>query len=151
MNSIKRLIIGSLFAGFIISNNIPPTIPQITIPYYLKMIALEVTILGFILALEISNIIQNLKFNYPSNAFKFSNILGYFPTIIHRLTPYINLTISQKISILSPRLDLTRKYFTKNNLTYPNKNVDHNHKPKKLNQTVFSLLPSYNYYQYSSI
>ncbi|OWK03242.1 hypothetical protein Celaphus_00007408 [Cervus elaphus hippelaphus] len=105
INSIKRLIIGSLFAGFIISNNIPPTtIPQLTIPYHLKIIALTVTILGFILALEISNITQNLKFNYSTNIFKFSNILGYFPTIIHRLAPYINLTISQKSA--SSLLDL---------------------------------------------
>jgi len=97
INSIKRLLIGSLFAGFIISNNIPPTtVPQITIPHYLKIIALTVIILGFILALEISNITQTLKFHHPSNAFKFSNLLGYFPTIIHRLTPYINLTMSQK-------------------------------------------------------
>ena len=33
-----------------------------------------------------------------------SNILGYFPTIIHRLTPYINLMISQKSA--SSLLDL---------------------------------------------
>nr|ASY00052.1 NADH dehydrogenase subunit 5 [Rusa unicolor]ASY00130.1 NADH dehydrogenase subunit 5 [Rusa unicolor]ASY00143.1 NADH dehydrogenase subunit 5 [Rusa unicolor] len=105
MNSIKRLMIGSLFAGFIISNNIPPTtIPQLTMPYYLKMMALTVTILGFILALEISNMTQNLKFNYPTNIFKFSNMLGYFPTIMHRLAPYMNLTMSQKSA--SSLLDL---------------------------------------------
>nr|AEP21998.1 NADH dehydrogenase subunit 5 [Philantomba monticola] len=105
INSIKRLLIGSLFAGFIISNNIPPTtIPQMTMPYYLKMTALAVTILGFILALEISNMTHNLKFNYPSNAFKFSNLLGYYPMIIHRLTPYLNLTMSQKSA--SSLLDL---------------------------------------------
>nr|APT68936.1 NADH dehydrogenase subunit 5 [Cervus elaphus macneilli]AUN88009.1 NADH dehydrogenase subunit 5 [Cervus elaphus]AUN88021.1 NADH dehydrogenase subunit 5 [Cervus elaphus]AUN88048.1 NADH dehydrogenase subunit 5 [Cervus elaphus]AUN88061.1 NADH dehydrogenase subunit 5 [Cervus elaphus] len=105
MNSIKRLMIGSLFAGFIISNNIPPTtIPQLTMPYYLKMMALMVTILGFILALEISNMTQNLKFNYSTNVFKFSNMLGYFPTIMHRLTPYMNLTMSQKSA--SSLLDL---------------------------------------------
>nr|QZZ24881.1 NADH dehydrogenase subunit 5 [Rusa unicolor cambojensis] len=105
MNSIKRLMIGSLFAGFIISNNIPPTtIPQLTMPYYLKMMALTVTILGFILALEISNMTQNLKFNYSTNIFKFSNMLGYFPTIMHRLAPYMNLTMSQKSA--SSLLDL---------------------------------------------
>nr|YP_007626521.1 NADH dehydrogenase subunit 5 [Philantomba maxwellii]AEP21985.1 NADH dehydrogenase subunit 5 [Philantomba maxwellii] len=105
INSIKRLLIGSLFAGFIISNNIPPTtIPQMTMPYYLKMTALAVTVLGFVLALEISNMTHNLKFNYPSNAFKFSNLLGYYPTIIHRLTPYLNLTMSQKSA--SSLLDL---------------------------------------------
>uniref|UniRef100_UPI0030E5663D NADH dehydrogenase subunit 5 n=1 Tax=Mazama rufa TaxID=2909882 RepID=UPI0030E5663D len=104
-NSIKRLMVGSLFAGFIISNNIPPTtITQMTMPHYLKMMALTVTILGFILALEISNMTQNLKFDYSSNAFKFSNMLGYFPTIMHRLTPYMNLTMSQKSA--SSLLDL---------------------------------------------
>nr|AKS28263.1 NADH dehydrogenase subunit 5 [Capra aegagrus] len=97
INSIKRLLIGSLFAGFIISNNIPPmTIPQITMPHYLKMTALAVTILGFILALETANMTHHLKFNYSSNMFKFSNLLGYYPTIMHRLTPYMNLTMSQK-------------------------------------------------------
>nr|YP_007627274.1 NADH dehydrogenase subunit 5 [Oryx beisa]AEP21868.1 NADH dehydrogenase subunit 5 [Oryx beisa] len=105
INSIKRLLIGSLFAGFIISNNIPPTtIPQMTMPHYLKLTALTVTILGFILALEISNMTYNLKFNYPSNTFKFSNLLGYYPTIMHRLTPYMNLTMSQKSA--SSLLDL---------------------------------------------
>nr|QJE70686.1 NADH dehydrogenase subunit 5 [Oryx dammah]QJE70699.1 NADH dehydrogenase subunit 5 [Oryx dammah]QJE70738.1 NADH dehydrogenase subunit 5 [Oryx dammah]QJE70751.1 NADH dehydrogenase subunit 5 [Oryx dammah] len=105
INSIKRLLIGSLFAGFIISNNIPPTtIPQMTMPHYLKLTALTVTILGFILALEISNMTHNLKFNYPSNTFKFSNLLGYYPTIMHRLTPYMNLTMSQKSA--SSLLDL---------------------------------------------
>nr|YP_007626352.1 NADH dehydrogenase subunit 5 [Naemorhedus baileyi]AEP21699.1 NADH dehydrogenase subunit 5 [Naemorhedus baileyi]AJJ48772.1 NADH dehydrogenase subunit 5 [Naemorhedus baileyi] len=105
INSIKRLLIGSLFAGFIISNNIPPTtIPQMTMPYYLKMTALAITTLGFILALETSNMTHNLKFNHPSNIFKFSNLLGYYPTIMHRLVPYTNLTMSQKSA--SSLLDL---------------------------------------------
>nr|YP_009057573.1 NADH dehydrogenase subunit 5 [Giraffa camelopardalis]QUQ06295.1 NADH dehydrogenase subunit 5 [Giraffa camelopardalis antiquorum]AEP21465.1 NADH dehydrogenase subunit 5 [Giraffa camelopardalis]QUQ06308.1 NADH dehydrogenase subunit 5 [Giraffa camelopardalis antiquorum]QUQ06321.1 NADH dehydrogenase subunit 5 [Giraffa camelopardalis antiquorum]QUQ06334.1 NADH dehydrogenase subunit 5 [Giraffa camelopardalis antiquorum] len=104
-NPIKRLLIGSLFAGFIISNSIPPTtIPQMTMPQYLKMTALAVTILGFILALEISNMTQNLKFSHPSNSFKFSNQLGYFPTIMHRLIPHASLTMSQKSA--SSLLDL---------------------------------------------
>nr|YP_010161674.1 NADH dehydrogenase subunit 5 [Bubalus arnee]QRI59153.1 NADH dehydrogenase subunit 5 [Bubalus arnee] len=105
INSIKRLLIGSVFAGFIISNSIPPmTIPQMTMPYYLKTAALMVTVLGFILALEVSNMTQNLKFKYPSNAFKFSNMLGYFPVIMHRLASYTNLTMSQKLA--SSLLDL---------------------------------------------
>nr|QUQ06659.1 NADH dehydrogenase subunit 5 [Giraffa tippelskirchi]WNH34993.1 NADH dehydrogenase subunit 5 [Giraffa tippelskirchi tippelskirchi]QUQ06672.1 NADH dehydrogenase subunit 5 [Giraffa tippelskirchi]QUQ06685.1 NADH dehydrogenase subunit 5 [Giraffa tippelskirchi]QUQ06698.1 NADH dehydrogenase subunit 5 [Giraffa tippelskirchi] len=104
-NPIKRLLIGSLFAGFIISNSIPPTtIPQMTMPQYLKMTALAMTILGFILALEISNMTQNLKFSHPSNSFKFSNQLGYFPTIMHRLIPHVSLTMSQKSA--SSLLDL---------------------------------------------
>nr|YP_009034047.1 NADH dehydrogenase subunit 5 [Chrysocyon brachyurus]AHZ58296.1 NADH dehydrogenase subunit 5 [Chrysocyon brachyurus] len=97
INSIKRLLIGSVFAGYIISHSITPTtIPQMTMPHYLKMTALTVTLLGFILALELNLTTQGLKFNYPSNYFKFSSLLGYYPTIMHRLTPKASLTISQK-------------------------------------------------------
>nr|UEK24982.1 NADH dehydrogenase subunit 5 [Conepatus leuconotus] len=96
-NPIKRLLLGSIFAGFLITYNITPsTIPQTTMPFYLKMTALTVTITGFILALELNLTNQSLKPNYPSNLFKFSNSLGYFPIIIHRLFPTINLTASNK-------------------------------------------------------
>nr|YP_010037024.1 NADH dehydrogenase subunit 5 [Cryptoprocta ferox]QQW47566.1 NADH dehydrogenase subunit 5 [Cryptoprocta ferox] len=97
MNSIKRLLIGSIFAGYLISHNIPPTnIPQMTMPHYLKLTALAVTIVGFALALELNLTAKNLKLNYPSNMFKFSSLLGYFPTIIHRSLPMLNLSMSQK-------------------------------------------------------
>nr|YP_009180071.1 NADH dehydrogenase subunit 5 [Lycaon pictus]ALL55159.1 NADH dehydrogenase subunit 5 [Lycaon pictus] len=97
VNSIKRLLIGSVFAGYIISHSITPTTtPQMTMPHYLKMMALTVTLLGFILALELNLTMQGLKFNYPSNYFKFSNLLGYFPIIMHRLMPKTSLNISQK-------------------------------------------------------
>nr|YP_010037219.1 NADH dehydrogenase subunit 5 [Viverra zibetha]QQW47956.1 NADH dehydrogenase subunit 5 [Viverra zibetha] len=97
INSIKRLLIGSIFAGYLISYNIPPmTIPQMTMPYYLKLTALAVTIMGFILALELNLTTKNLKFNYPTNLFKFSNLLGYFPIIMHRFPPMMNLIMSQK-------------------------------------------------------
>nr|YP_009092531.1 NADH dehydrogenase subunit 5 [Viverricula indica]AIQ86606.1 NADH dehydrogenase subunit 5 [Viverricula indica]APQ40295.1 NADH dehydrogenase subunit 5 [Viverricula indica] len=97
INSIKRLLIGSIFAGYLISYNIPPTtIPQMTMPLYLKLTALTVTIMGFILALELNLATKNLKFNYPKYSFKFSNLLGYFPTIMHRFPPMVNLTMSQK-------------------------------------------------------
>ncbi|YP_002120656.1 NADH dehydrogenase subunit 5 (mitochondrion) [Meles meles] len=97
INSIKRLLLGSILAGFLISHNITPTtIPQMTMPHYLKTTALTVTILGFILALELSLTMQSLKFKHPSNLFTFSNMLGYFPTIFHRLMPKMNLLMSQK-------------------------------------------------------
>ncbi|TKC50461.1 hypothetical protein EI555_009947 [Monodon monoceros] len=76
VNSIKCPLIGSVFAGFIISNNIPPTtVPLITVPPYLKLTAL------------------NFKCWYR-----------YFPTIMHRLPPYLNLSISQNSA--SSLLDL---------------------------------------------
>src|SRR3712207_7890271 len=65
-------------------------------PTYIKLTALAVTILGFTLALELSLITHNLKLEHPTNTFKFSNLLGYYPTIIHRLPPLANLSISQK-------------------------------------------------------
>ncbi|YP_009059659.1 NADH dehydrogenase subunit 5 (mitochondrion) [Mustela nigripes] len=97
INSIKRLLFGSIFAGFLISHNLTPTTtPQMTMPHYLKMMAIAVTILGFILALELNLTMQSLKFKYPTNLFKFSSMLGYFPTIIHRLMTKTNLLMSQK-------------------------------------------------------
>nr|AHH81722.1 NADH dehydrogenase subunit 5 [Panthera leo leo] len=97
INSIKRLLVGSIFAGYLISHNIPPTtIPQMTMPHYLKLTALAMTITGFILALELNLAAKNLKFKYPSNLFKFSNLLGYFPTVMHRLPSTMSLTMSQK-------------------------------------------------------
>nr|AEJ88642.1 NADH dehydrogenase subunit 5 [Panthera tigris corbetti] len=97
INSIKRLLIGSIFAGYLISHNIPPTtIPQMTMPCHLKLTALAMTIMGFILALELNLVAKNLKFKYPSNLFKFSNLLGYFPIVIHRLPSMMSLTMSQK-------------------------------------------------------
>nr|CAQ68414.1 NADH dehydrogenase subunit 5 [Ursus thibetanus] len=99
VNSIKRLLLGSIFAGYLIFHNITPTtIPQMTMPYYLKTTALAVTMLGFILALELNTTMQSLKFNYPQNVFKFSNQLGYFPIIIHRFLPTMSLSMSQKMA-----------------------------------------------------
>nr|AAQ95147.1 NADH dehydrogenase subunit 5 [Hydrurga leptonyx] len=99
INSIKRLLLGSIFAGYLISQNITPTtIPQMTMPYYLKLTALTVTLLGFTLALELNLTSQSLKLKYPSNLFKFSNLLGYFPIIIHRYVPKMNLSASQKLA-----------------------------------------------------
>nr|AIZ68403.1 NADH dehydrogenase subunit 5 [Hippidion saldiasi]AIZ68429.1 NADH dehydrogenase subunit 5 [Hippidion saldiasi] len=101
INSIKRLLIGSIFAGFLISNSIYPTsIPEMTMPTYVKLTALAATALGFTLALELSLMTHNLKLEYPTNMFKFSNLLGYYPTIMHRLPPLANLTMSQKSASL---------------------------------------------------
>nr|YP_009754916.1 NADH dehydrogenase subunit 5 [Rousettus leschenaultii]QIP53146.1 NADH dehydrogenase subunit 5 [Rousettus leschenaultii] len=99
INPIKRLLIGSIFAGFFISNNITPTtVPQMTMPTYLKITAMLVTLLGFIVALELNTATQNLKLTPPSKYLKFSNLLGYFPTVMHRLQPLVNLLISQKVA-----------------------------------------------------
>nr|YP_009442635.1 NADH dehydrogenase subunit 5 [Myotis oxyotus]ATO90413.1 NADH dehydrogenase subunit 5 [Myotis oxyotus] len=97
MNPITRLLVGSIFAGFFISNNITPsTVPQMTMPLYIKLTALLVTLMGFAMALELNYMTQNLKHKYPSTMFKFSTMLGYFPLTMHRLNPLTSLTMSQK-------------------------------------------------------
>nr|QIJ98922.1 NADH dehydrogenase subunit 5 [Ochotona curzoniae] len=95
INSIKRLALGSIFAGFLISNNIQPlTIPPMTMPLYMKMTALAVTIMGFLLAMELNQLTLNLKLTPHSKPFYFSNLLGFFPTTMHRLVPYTGLLFS---------------------------------------------------------
>nr|YP_008757882.1 NADH dehydrogenase subunit 5 [Myotis macrodactylus]AGS43116.1 NADH dehydrogenase subunit 5 [Myotis macrodactylus] len=97
MNPITRLLVGSIFAGFVISNNInPSTVPQMTMPLHLKLTALLVTLMGFAMAMELNYMTQNLKYKHPSTMFKFSTMLGYFPLTMHRLNPLTSLIMSQK-------------------------------------------------------
>nr|QLD22460.1 NADH dehydrogenase subunit 5 [Microsciurus flaviventer] len=99
VNSIKRLLIGSIFAGFLLSHNIPPmSTPLLTMPLYLKTTALFITIMGFIIAMELNQLTINLKLNYYSYTPKFSTLLGYFPITMHRLYPYSDLLFSQKLA-----------------------------------------------------
>ncbi|YP_002000324.1 NADH dehydrogenase subunit 5 (mitochondrion) [Ochotona curzoniae] len=106
INSIKRLALGSIFAGFLISNNIQPlTIPPMTMPLYMKMTALTVTIMGFLLAMELNQLTLNLKLTPRSKPFYFSNLLGFFPSTMHRLVPYTGLLFS--LNIATSTLDMT--------------------------------------------
>nr|WDA97441.1 NADH dehydrogenase subunit 5 [Macaca mulatta] len=101
LNPIKRLTMGSMITGFLITNNIPPTLlPQPTMPLYLKLSALCATVLGFLAALDLTLMTNKLKMKNPSQMFKFSNMLGYFPTTIHRTIPYQNLLMSQNLALL---------------------------------------------------
>nr|WIA65524.1 NADH dehydrogenase subunit 5 [Dremomys rufigenis ornatus] len=105
INSIKRLLIGSIFAGYLLSNNIPPTnLPILTMPTHLKLTALLITIAGFTIAMDLNQLTLNLKLKFYSNLHNFSNMLGYFPLTMHRIYPYLNLTASQKTA--STLLDL---------------------------------------------
>ena len=100
INPIKRLAFGSILAGFFISYNIPPTnIPILTIPWYLKLTALTISILGFLIALELNNLTLNLSINKKNSYSSFSTSLGYFPLIFHRTIPTNILTSSLKVSL----------------------------------------------------
>nr|WRI60429.1 NADH dehydrogenase subunit 5 [Hylomys peguensis] len=106
INPIKRLLLGSIFAGFILSNCISPTsLPQMTMPTFLKLCALIITIVGFLMAFELNTYTYFLTFQPPSTPMLFSNQLGYFPTIIHRLPTFLNLSLCQ--NLMTTRTDLT--------------------------------------------
>nr|YP_010409840.1 NADH dehydrogenase subunit 5 [Saguinus midas]URH14712.1 NADH dehydrogenase subunit 5 [Saguinus midas] len=105
MNPINRLAVGSVFAGFLISNCVPPaSYPQVTMPFYLKLTALSVTIMGLLAAMELSLMTNNIELSTPLKMFHFSNMLGFYSTTTHRLNPHSNLTTSQNIT--STLLDL---------------------------------------------
>nr|URH15921.1 NADH dehydrogenase subunit 5 [Ateles chamek] len=99
MNSINRLAVGSILAGFLISICIPPTsYPQITMPYYLKLAALGVTTLGLLMAMELNYMTNNMKLNTPVKPFYFSNMLGFYSITTHRSNPHSSLTASQNLT-----------------------------------------------------
>nr|YP_009489722.1 NADH dehydrogenase subunit 5 [Leontopithecus chrysopygus]AWH02154.1 NADH dehydrogenase subunit 5 [Leontopithecus chrysopygus]QXN53107.1 NADH dehydrogenase subunit 5 [Leontopithecus rosalia] len=105
MNPINRLAIGSIFAGFLISNCVAITShPQVTMPYYLKLTALSVTVLGLMMATELSLMTNNMKLSTPLKTFYFSNMLGFYTITTHRLNPHSSLNMSQNIT--STLLDL---------------------------------------------
>lgn len=100
INPIKRLAWGSILAGLLITANILPSkTPIISMPIPLKLAALTVTILGLLTALELANITsKQFKPTPILSPHHFSNILGFFPAIIHRLTPKLSLILGQAIA-----------------------------------------------------
>nr|WIF29391.1 NADH dehydrogenase subunit 5 [Atelerix albiventris] len=98
-NSIKRLLMGSIFAGFIFTHSVNPLyIPPMTLPQHMKLMALMLMLFGFILALDLNMMTYYLKMPYNSYNFKFSNLLGYFTMILHRHPMKLGLNHSQKLS-----------------------------------------------------
>nr|BAV69609.1 NADH dehydrogenase subunit 5 [Barbus sp. CToL 051] len=97
INSIKRLAWGSIIAGLIITQNfLPMKTPVMTMPTIMKTTALLVTIAGLMIAMELTNLTsKQVKITSTIKMHHFSNMLGFFPTIIHRLLPKIKLTLGQ--------------------------------------------------------
>nr|NP_443304.1 NADH dehydrogenase subunit 5 [Lampris guttatus]BAB70102.1 NADH dehydrogenase subunit 5 [Lampris guttatus] len=100
INPIKRLAWGSIAAGLVITLNINALkTPTMTMPAPLKLGALAVSILGLLVALELAMATsKQLKPSPLPIPHHFSNMLGFFPTVIHRLMPKVNLTLGQKMA-----------------------------------------------------
>nr|WNH17548.1 NADH dehydrogenase subunit 5 [Lutjanus apodus] len=100
INPIKRLAWGSIVAGLLITSNILPLkTPVMSMPPLLKLAALTVTIIGLLLALELASLTsKQFKPTPLLTPHHFSNMLGFFPAIIHRFTPKLNLALGQAIA-----------------------------------------------------
>nr|WVH39801.1 NADH dehydrogenase subunit 5 [Triplophysa longipectoralis] len=100
INPIKRLAWGSIIAGLIITSNfLTSKTPIMTMPLTLKMAALVVTIIGLLTAMELAGLTnKQFKTSPTPPLHHFSNMLGYFPMIAHRLTPKLNLMLGQSIA-----------------------------------------------------
>nr|YP_007475251.1 NADH dehydrogenase subunit 5 [Oxyurichthys formosanus]AGC93485.1 NADH dehydrogenase subunit 5 [Oxyurichthys formosanus] len=107
INPIKRLAWGSILAGLLITTNLVlPKTPVMTLPPLLKLAAMLVTLAGLLIALELAQLTNKQFKPTPTiRAHNFSNMLGFFPAIIHRLSPKTNLTLGQLIA--SQMLDQT--------------------------------------------
>nr|QKN19318.1 NADH dehydrogenase subunit 5 [Rhinogobius duospilus] len=100
INPIKRLAWGSIIAGLLITSNIVlPKTQTMTMPPLLKVSALLVTITGFLLALELASLTSKQFTPTPKpGPHHFSNMLGFFPAIIHRLPPKVSLLLGQYVA-----------------------------------------------------
>nr|WBR66369.1 NADH dehydrogenase subunit 5 [Microphysogobio amurensis] len=106
INPIKRLAWGSIIAGLIITSNfLPSKTPIMTMPLALKMAALTVTIIGLLVAMELTALTnKQVKTTPTMSLHNFSNMLGYFPALIHRMPPKLNLILGQ---LVANKLDQT--------------------------------------------
>nr|YP_009171955.1 NADH dehydrogenase subunit 5 [Hypoptopoma incognitum]ALF03826.1 NADH dehydrogenase subunit 5 [Hypoptopoma incognitum] len=98
INPIKRLAWGSIVAGLIITSNfLPSKTPVMTMPPTLKLAALAVTLTGLIIAMALSTSTSaQIKTTPNLTLHSSSNMLGYFPSIIHRLTPKLSLAMGKQ-------------------------------------------------------
>nr|WNX95039.1 NADH dehydrogenase subunit 5 [Erimystax harryi] len=94
---IKRLAWGSITAGLIITYNfLPLKTPIMTMPTALKMAALMVAISGLLVAMELAAKTNNpYKATFSKSSHHFSNMLGYFPSLMHRISPKATLLFGQ--------------------------------------------------------
>nr|WNH18302.1 NADH dehydrogenase subunit 5 [Oxycheilinus unifasciatus] len=100
ISPIKRLAWGSIVAGLLITSNILPLkTPIMTMPPLLKLAALTVTAVGLLTAFELASLTsKQFKPTPHLQLHHFSNMLGFFPAVVHRFVPKLNLLLGQSIA-----------------------------------------------------
>nr|YP_010335535.1 NADH dehydrogenase subunit 5 [Leiognathus brevirostris]UNI91574.1 NADH dehydrogenase subunit 5 [Leiognathus brevirostris]BAQ20835.1 NADH dehydrogenase subunit 5 [Nuchequula nuchalis] len=139
INPIKRLAWGSITAGLIITSNILPLkTPIMTLPPLSKLAALLVSVTGLILAVELASLTnKQFKIKPLTTPHLFSNMLGFYPTLIHRFIPKTGLFLGQTIA--SQTMD--QAWLEK---TGPKATITLNMKPIKLTSDIQqSLIKNY--------
>nr|YP_637072.1 NADH dehydrogenase subunit 5 [Phalanger vestitus]BAE94029.1 NADH dehydrogenase subunit 5 [Phalanger vestitus] len=101
INPIMRLATGTILAGFILTTSIPPTstIPM-TMPPTMKLLALIITALGLLIATELNSLTNKYQPTPHTHTHNFSNMLGYFTHLFHRLYPLANLQLGQHMATM---------------------------------------------------
>nr|BCD55489.1 NADH dehydrogenase subunit 5 [Platalea minor] len=98
-NPITRLALGSILAGLLITSYITPTkTPPMTMPTLTKTMAIIITVLGIIMAMELSNLTHSLTQPKQNTYLNFSTSLGYFNPLMHRTNSMKLLNSGQKIA-----------------------------------------------------
>ncbi|YP_010132268.1 NADH dehydrogenase subunit 5 (mitochondrion) [Antechinus flavipes] len=101
INPIMRLAMGSILAGFLLTMNIPPTsMVPMTMPTLTKLSALLITAIGILLAMELNTLTNKMPTKPLMHSHNFSNMLGYFTHIFHRLNPLTSLHMGQHIATM---------------------------------------------------
>nr|WRQ18049.1 NADH dehydrogenase subunit 5 [Orestias chungarensis]WRQ18062.1 NADH dehydrogenase subunit 5 [Orestias laucaensis] len=97
VNPLKRLASGSIVAGLLITSNLLPyKTPVMSMPLTLKIAALTITILGLLVAIALAQLASKQYKPTPKLVpFQFSNLLGFYPNIMHRMPPVILLDLGQ--------------------------------------------------------
>nr|YP_010173790.1 NADH dehydrogenase subunit 5 [Gerlachea australis]QSJ54433.1 NADH dehydrogenase subunit 5 [Gerlachea australis] len=98
INPLKRLAWGSILAGLCITLSVAPLkTPVMSMPPLLKLGALAVTILGVLIALWL---IPPSGAHAPTTLsptpHRFTSMLGFYPTLVHRATTKLSLLWGQK-------------------------------------------------------
>nr|WAB69992.1 NADH dehydrogenase subunit 5 [Osteocephalus aff. planiceps DO-2022] len=97
INPIKRLALGSVIAGLIINQIIMPTSPMtMTMPPYIKVTALAVSVMGFLIALDLASFSWT-KTPTSLNLSKQVNT-AFYPMTAHRLIPSSLLNFGLRVS-----------------------------------------------------